>query len=67
MHVASVTRRRCPAGLEAAVVWVVPANSQALVSPAFANAPSVAVIGEHRAVADGIRDLLSAAGAYAQA
>jgi hypothetical protein len=48
---------------EAAVVWVVPANSQGLVSPTFANAPTVAVIGEHQAVADEIWDLLSAAGA----
>jgi hypothetical protein len=52
---------------EAAVVWVVPANSQGLVSPTFGNAPTVAVIGEHRAVADEICGLLSAAGAYAQA
>jgi hypothetical protein len=52
---------------EAAVVWVVPANSQGLVSPTFGNAPTVAVIGEHQAVADEICGLLGAAGAYAQA
>jgi len=51
----------------AAVVWVVPANSQGLVSPAFANGPTVAVIGEHPMVTDDIWDLLGAAGAYAQA
>lgn len=51
----------------AAVVWVVPANSQGLVSPTFASRPTVAVIGEHPAVAEDIWDLLSAAGAYAQA
>jgi hypothetical protein len=52
---------------EAAVVWVVPANSQGLVSAAFANGPAVAVIGEHRAVSDEICELLTAAGAYPQA
>jgi hypothetical protein len=52
---------------EAAVVWVVPADSQGLVSPTFANAPTAAVIGQHQAVADEICQLLSAAGAYAQA
>jgi len=52
--------------MEAAVVWVVPANAQGLVSPAFANQPTVAVIGEHQAVADDIWDLLRASEAYAQ-
>jgi hypothetical protein len=51
---------------EAAVVWVVPANSQGLVSPTFANAPTVAVIGEHQGIADEICELLSAAGAYSR-
>jgi hypothetical protein len=51
--------------MEAAVVWVVPANAQGLVSPAFANQPTVAVIGEHQAVADDIWDLLRASEAYA--
>jgi len=51
----------------AAIVWVVPANSQGLVSPTFASRPTVAVIGEHPALTEDIWDLLSAAGAYAQA
>jgi hypothetical protein len=46
---------------EATVVWVVPRNSEGLVSPAFARGPGIVVKGEHHAVADDICGLLAGA------
>ncbi len=44
---------------EATVVWVVPRNSEDLVSPAFTCGPGTVVIGAHHAVADDICGLLA--------
>jgi hypothetical protein len=46
---------------EATVVWVVPRDSEGLVSPVFARGPGIAVKGEHHAVADDICRLLTGA------